>query len=191
MKLKQTSILLIALLLLAACGGAETPGATEASTQQLSENFNISEGGINLSFNYPEGWAAQSSDGQILLANSSEVLDTIGTGSLESVDIPDGGYGMQLVLLPTDEMPPDTSPTDLLSMLAEGAASEGVTVGTVEEVQVNGQQGAKVSATLPQDTGEIYLFRSGDYYVMAYAAASTYADFANTTQAILNTLQVQ
>ena len=194
MKLKQTSILLIALLLsllLAACGGADTPTATEAPTQQLSETFNASEGGINLTFNYPQGWMAQSGEGQMLLANSKETLDIIGTGPLESLDIPDGGYGMQLVLLPTDQMPPDASPTELLSMLAEGAASEGVTVGSVEEIQVNGQAGAKASVTLPQDTGEIYLFSSGDYYVMAYAAASTYADFADSTQAVLNTVQVQ
>lgn len=177
--------------LLTACGGAGGNNTAEnaPSGVTLSETFTASDGGVDLTLKYPQGWAVQGDGGQIMLANSQSVLDQVASTTIESVDLPDDGYGMQIQLLPAADMP-TTSPEELLGMLAEGAGEEGVTLGTVEAVQINGQNGAKVSVTFPQDTGEMYIVQAGDYYLMVFAAASNYADFKATTEAVINSIEV-
>ncbi|QPC83678.1 hypothetical protein G4Y79_04660 [Phototrophicus methaneseepsis] len=193
-QLKRISFLLMAILLpvlLAACSGENTATESETSQTQLSETFSVSEGGIELTFNYPQGWVTQEVEEMILLANSQESLDTISSASLDSLTVPEGGYGMIVVILPSDEMPPEINPTDLLTMMAEGAASEGVMMEAIEEIEIDEQMGAKADVTFLEATGEIYLLKSNEYSVMVYAAASDYADFEDTTQAVVNTIKAQ
>lgn len=134
-------------LVLAACGGDDDDGDNgggSGDSVSLNQTFE-SETGV--SFKYPDGWAAQDDEGQIILSNSPEGLEAM--TALESGEGPgEGQVGMMVMALPLADlgMPEDTTVDTIFDMMTGSMTSEGMeTVGDTEELKIGDNDARKVN----------------------------------------------
>lgn len=193
-----TIVILLVPVLLIGCNPAApsspTPEPTsEPAGMELGETFSAQENGQTYSFDYPAGWAAAGVSGQIVVANAQETLDLLAGTAIEEVALPENSYGMQIQVLPGDGLPPEAgTPLGMLSLMTQAGAEAGAaTFGTPEEVELNGNPAAKVDMTLAEASGEIYSLRIGETALLVIAASPEYAEHEATTEAILQTFNVQ
>ncbi len=148
MKLSKIWILFVALMLiLAACGGNDDAGGGGGENNTQAQTIDsVDFLGGTLSVIYPAGWAAQGSQGAILLANSAEALQMANT----LYSLTDGQVAGTVTFLGNGAgllgLAPGATPLDALTSfsntLASGEAGILATLGAPEAFTANAKEGA-------------------------------------------------
>lgn len=189
-------IILSALLLtlLAACQPDTSNGSTaqtdpeSATIVELSEQF--ADNG--LTFNYPNGWVTKGNDGEAaIIANRQPVLDAMDTSN--DLFIPDAGdLGIFLFVVPPILASPGSTPGQVLDLFTEFPQSDGLVLGDISEITLDGKLAARLTAKNDRGQGEVIAVDAGDEIVvlLALAPQSGYKRYVSTIEQIAASVSI-
>ncbi len=176
---------LLGICLLAACGG----NAPEATAVPVSQNFQSEATGANVAFNYPTGWAASVSNGQILVANSQAALEATGPAA--------GQFAIRMLVGPISVLgglTAESSAHDVILFFKTSLATTGVTFGDPLDMTIGSFSASRVQGSSTDGDGSITAVNMGDgifNIASVVSAPGEMKQFEATLNAILATVSYQ
>lgn len=169
-------LVLMVPLVLAACGGDDDDKKDDGGKVELNQTF-TSDYGVTVK--YPEGWTAADVSGQVMLANSAEVMESMQNEAVSSAAPEKGQVGLVVMALPLEQMgmPADTSIDTIFEMMVSGMTGEGMTTdGDTESVKVGDADARKLKVKDSESDadGTVLAFMDSDSaFVMVIALTAS------------------
>jgi hypothetical protein len=136
--------LLIAPVILTACGGGDKKDNEESKTVSLDQTFTSENYGLTLQ--YPDGWTIRDGDYAIEIGNKQEAIDVMNAGA--DAVIPEDSFGLQIAAVPLAGIGMAGQPiANVLKGTAVSMNSEDTRAGEVKELKIGGREAARVDIT--------------------------------------------
>lgn len=192
---KKLSLLLVLLLLIvpltiAACGDDDKDDKKDdGGNVELNQTFESASG---VTVKYPDGWAAQDGDSGVEIANSQDALAALGDSHVTSV--PDNTVAVLIIPpMPLSMMgEADMSMADLLGVMnGEMGSEDGTSVGSVQELTVNGREAARVNITDEDANSEGYMlaYKIDDETAVIVAVVASKGDLEGNEDAAMKIIE--
>lgn len=176
---------LLVIFLLAACGGT----AVQGTPAPITQNFQSEATGGNVAFNYPTGWIATVSGGQIVVANGQAAVDAPSPSS--------GQFLVRMLVGPVGVLAgldAQSSANDVILYFKNTLASQGVTFGDPVDLTIGSFSASRVQASSSDGDGSITAVNMGSgmfNIASAVSASGEMKQFEATLNAILATVSYQ
>lgn len=184
-------------VIFAACGGDAANGgdggnSDSGSSVELTQTETVEgeEVGGSLSVKYPEGWAAESTGGAILVGSSEEVLAIQDPTSAD--EIPAGAVVVNVSVIPAEMagfmgLEADSTPADAIGVFTSFmSAEDGPTFSEPTDVDLNGTPASSITGADDNVSITLYAFKIDDNFVIAFGA--TRADEAGSQDATIQAI---
>lgn len=190
-------LLLLASLVLVACGDDDDDDNGDNGNGDDGVNLSQSLEGSGLTVSYPEDWAGtyDADAEQILLANSQEALDRVGSDDPDAAP-QSGEAGMVIQVLPLEAvgMAADTPLDEIFELITGGMTGEGMeTRGDVQDIQVNGQDAKRLDVRDSETGSEGFVVGYVDdgalILIIVLTAEGEAGDVDATALAIIDTVE--
>jgi hypothetical protein len=176
---------LLVAILLAACGGTTVQG----TPAPVDQSFSSEATGGNITFNYPSGWVANVTNGQIVIANSQAAVAAASPSS--------GQFLIRMLVGPVSVitgLDAQSTAHDVILYFKNSLATKGVTFGDPINLTIGNFGASRLQASSSDGDGSITAVNMGQgmYNIASVTSASgEMKQYEATLDAILATVSYQ
>jgi hypothetical protein len=190
------TLLIVFPLILAACGGDDDENDNGGGDVSLGQNFETTQEGVTLSFDYPDEWVSLEQDGAVAIATNDDVADSLTGEGIPEIADEDAGmifFPFPAALLQLEGDAEELSASAAIdSFSTEFTGEDEFSLGDKSDTTFNGNTAARVTISGDSAEGEIFVVESSeDFFVLGLYITGNYDDDAKArAEAILNTVEL-